>query len=310
MTLLTIVQSAMVESGLNSPTVVFGSTDLLTQQFLALARAEGAELYRSHDWTKLQTLFVVNVTATVNTTGNTTINSPIITNIPSTAAFTAQPTAWAISGPGIAQAARIYTRDSATQVTMDMFATAPGVGVALQFAQDAYSLPADFDHYIGETWWDRTNRWQLIGPDSPQIDEYLRSGIVPSGPRLRWRQVSGGNQWRIWPPPFAANDAPAALSFEYLSNNWNFSPGTGNTNRFITDTDQPILNDRALTLGIKWRYAAMKGFPMAAALQSEYVDFLNREKARDGGMPDLYMGRQMRPYLISLANVPDGSWNA
>ena len=56
-------------------------------------------------------------------------------------------------------------------------------------------------HYIGQTWWDRTNRWALLGPDSPQIDQWHRSGIYVTGPRRHFRQIGNTtNAWRIWPP--------------------------------------------------------------------------------------------------------------
>ena len=34
--------------------------------------------------------------------------------------------------------------------------------------QDTYQEPADFDHFINETWWDRTNHWPMLGPKSAQ----------------------------------------------------------------------------------------------------------------------------------------------
>ncbi len=60
-------------------------------------------------------------------------------------------------------------------------------------------------------------------------------------------------------------------------------------------------------LGVKWRMWQIKGFSYGA-LQQEYIDFVNRERARDGGMPDLTMGRRKYPYLISSANVQDGNF--
>jgi hypothetical protein len=44
-------------------------------------------------------------------------------------------------------------------------------------------VPSGFDWFQNRTMWDRTNRWELLGPDSPQIDQWHRSGIVTTGPR-------------------------------------------------------------------------------------------------------------------------------
>jgi hypothetical protein len=60
-----------------------------------------------------------------------------------------------------------------------------------------------------------------------------------------------------------------------------------------------------LILGCKWRFWQIKGFDYGA-MQAEYVDFVNREKARDGGMPDLSLNRRRHPWLITSANVQDG----
>jgi hypothetical protein len=68
-----------------------------------------------------------------------------------------------------------------------------------------------------------------------------------------------------------------------------------------------LLDDDALVLGVKWRLWQIKGFDYAA-MQTEYVDYVNRLKARDGGMPDLSMTRRSYPYLITSANVADGNW--
>lgn len=73
----------------------------------------------------------------LSTTGNTTTGSKVITNIPSTAALTFY---GAISGPGIPTGARVLTIDSATQVTIDINATATATGAALLFRNDQTAL--------------------------------------------------------------------------------------------------------------------------------------------------------------------------
>jgi hypothetical protein len=77
--------------------------------------------------------------------------------------------------------------------------------------------------------------------------------------------------------------------------------------RFTADTDTSLLDDQALILGCKWRMWQIKGFDYAP-MQAEYVDYVNRQRARDGGMPDLSMTRRSYPYLITSANVQDGNF--
>src|SRR5882672_8361689 len=190
MTLLTVVTNACNELGLLAPGVVATASDLQTKQFFALVNREGNELRLTHDWTAMQTEFIINVTAPVTTTGNTTASSAIVTGLATTAGIVAG--TFVPSGTYIPTGARVLSNDSASQITMTMPATGTATGSTIVFAQDTYALPSDFDHYINQTWWDRTNRWQLLGPDSPQIDQWHRSGLVVTGPRRHFRQIGSG----------------------------------------------------------------------------------------------------------------------
>src|SRR5580765_8303352 len=67
--------------------------------------------------------------------------------------------------------------------------------------QGTYSLPADFARPISQTEWDRVNRWPMIGPESSQQWQWLKSGILSTGPRERFRIV--GNNLEVWPVPGA-----------------------------------------------------------------------------------------------------------
>jgi hypothetical protein len=309
MTLLEIVQTAANELGLTAPTQVVGSTDPQTIQLLALTNRDCVSLYRDHDWTDLQTQFIINVEAPIVTTGDVANNSAIITNITSTADLD---TSYALSSIGSPQAQRIAEVLSSTSVRMQMQSTADAVGTTLTFAKDTYDIPEDFDRYIGQTWWDRTNHWRLIGPDSPQMDQYIRSGIFATGPRVRWRQVGRRpNAWRMWPPPFGtsggAAQVPDALVWEYISQNWVLKADDTTAARFTADDDVPLLDSELIIMGVKWRMWQIKGFDYAA-MQQEYLDAVSAKFASDGGIPDLYLNRRTGPFLLSSANVQDGFW--
>lgn len=305
MTLLEIVTTACNELGLVAPATVVNSTDLQIKQLLALVNRDGIDLYQSRDWTCLQGEHIINVEAPVNLVGTYVTGGTHITGLSSTAALEAN--AYAVSGQGMPTAQRVLEIVSATEVRCEMEFTGDSDGTELIFARDTYELPSDFDRYISHTWWDRTNHWMLIGPMSPQMDQWQRSGITTTGPRVRWRQMGRRpTVWRIWPPP-TAQTVPDALVFEFVSDGWvEHIDGTFGK-RFTADTDTSLLDDDALILGVKWRMWQIKGFSYGA-MQQEYLDFVNRLKARDGGMPDLAMGRRRFPYLISSANVQDGNW--
>lgn len=308
MDLLEIIQTVCDELGLPQPSVITTSQDVGVRQLYALANREGRELQQTNDWTCLTALHVVDVGAAVQTTGTVSTGSKIITGIPSTADIVAN--TFTVSGDSIPVAARVASVDSATQVTMDMEATDDVVATALVFTKDTYAEPDDFDRFINETWWDRTNQWALLGPDSPQIDEWHRSGIVTVGPRRHFRQVGRApNNYRIW-PPIGTVENPFQLVFEYTSRNWVIAAdGTTTKATFTEDTDSPILDYNAIIMGIKWRYWQIKGFDYAP-MQAEYIDYVSRIQAQDGGAKTLSLTPRRRSILISPFNVQDGNFPA
>src|SRR5882672_6789105 len=100
--------------------------------------------------------------------------------------------------------------------------------------------------------------WMLVGPQSPQFDQWQRSGIVQTGPRRRWRQIGvQPTVYRIWPPP-TANDVPAALVFEYITNAWIVNQAGAYISAFAADTDAPLFNPQMMILGLKWRFYQAK----------------------------------------------------
>ncbi len=309
-TILQMVNAAQGQLGLPLSTTVFSTTDATGYQMGALANQLLDELRRMNGWVALQFEYNLVVNTPLITTGTMTAQSPIITGIPSTATLAAN--YWQVAGAGIPVAARILSVDSATQVTMTMENTNPATvtGTALTFSQDTYPEPSGFDYFNNRTMWDRTNRWELIGPDSPQIDQWHRSGIVATGPRRHFRELGPyANTFRIWPSP-AEIASPLQLVFEYISLNAVRVAGsaTNFAQYFVNDTDTCLLDENAIITGIKWMFWEIKGFGSYVTMQNRWIDYVTRQIARDGGSPTLQLARRPYALLISSANVQDGNW--
>ena len=306
LTLLQIVQAAQGELGLPQSVSVVGNSDATTVQMYNLCNRVLDELRRMNRWTVQQFEYNLVVSPPVNTTGTISVDSPVITNIPNTSAILAN--YFAVSGNGIPQAARVLSVDSPTQITMTMESVGDAlVGADLQFAQDTYPMPVGFDWFNNRTMWDRTNRWELLGPDSPQLDQWHRSGIVATGPRRHFRKVGPfADQFRIWPPPAEISE-PLQLVFEYLSIAAVMVNGSQTTfaQYFMNDADQPLLDDQAIVLGLKWMFWEVKGFNYAA-MQNRWIDYVERLIARDGAAPTLQLVNRVNPIFLSPANVQDG----
>ena len=168
-------------------------------------------------------------------------------------------------------------------------------------------MPVGFDWFNNRTMWDRTNRWELLGPDSPQMDQWHRSGIVATGPRRHFRKIGPyADQFRIWPAPVEIV-SPLQLVFEYLSIAAVMVNGSQTTfaQYFMNDNDQPLLDDQAIILGLKWMFWEVKGFNYAA-MQSRWIDYVDRLIARDGAAKTLQLVSRTNPIFLSPANVQDG----
>jgi len=321
MTILQMVQQAEAELGLPVSASVYGTTGGVTDatgtQMGALANRVLDEMRRMNPtgWTAMQFEFDLVVSTPITITGNLQALSPVITNIsPNTTGIL--PYVQQVSGPGIPVAARVLTVDSPTQITMTMENTNTTLvtGATVNLARDTYPMPNNIDWLQNRTMWDRTNRWELLGPDSPQMDQWHRSGIVVTGPRRHFRQLGSGNtpntstvNTRIWPPPFEIAE-PLQLVFEYLGISAVNTNGLDQnfTQYFINDSDVPLLDDQAIINGIKWMFWEVKGFGSYVTMQGRWVDYVNRLIGRDGSAPTLNIVKRINPIFLSPANVQDG----
>lgn len=297
-TVLEIIQQATGEMGLTVPTSAVGNTNSDVIQLLALANACGYELNRRNQWQAGSNvnLFQTNYTST---TGTVTAGSAVITGIPSTTGLSAR---YQVTGPGILTNSQVSSVDSATQVTMNQQAATSGTGVALTFSQTQYSMPADYDRQIDRTHWDKTQHWQMIGPETAQQWEWLTSGYISTGPVVRYRIF--GDYFQIWPPQGTQH----YLGFEYISSYWARSTTGTAKAAFTVDTDTCIFPTRLMVLGLKHKYYQAKG------LGDVYLGDFNAEFsiaiANDSGSQTLSMNPRVPEVLLGWNNIPDSGYGA
>lgn len=314
-TALEIVNAACTELGLPEVDTVYGvAAGATARQMGGLLNRVCKELNADYEWTRTmreQTFYLEDPT---EQTGNLTAGSKIITGLSDTSGLSnayAVQNADSTDEANLLQASRIVSVDSSTQVTLNQAAIADGTGIDLQFVRDTYTLDSAMSRYISDTWWDRTNNWRLIGPISPQTDEWLLSGIVQSGPRRRWRQVGPGpSTWRIWPPPFSSGDTPAILAFEYITLAWAVDGDGDYIESMTADDDSPIFPEHVCVLGLEAYFMRAKGFEW----KSYYAQFstaAQRAMSQDGSKQTILIGStRARDYIneMELANIPDGNW--
>lgn len=309
LTLLQIIQNACNELAINSPNQIIGNTTPQIVQLLALANREGKDMYNAgfgrDGWQILRKQYTFTVNAVSGLTGTFTSGSPIVTNISSTTGITTSMLPYATTY--IAVDTTVLSVDSPTQITMSSNALASGTAASFFCGQTNYNLPTDLDYTFSQTFWDRTFRWQLLGPLDGQEWQVLKSGISPTGPRRRFRVM--GNQFVIDPVPgFSTSDNGNIIAYEYYTNSW--CQSTGGTSgtpqlKWTADTDNYLLDDDTMTLGIIWRFLRAKRLSYDEEKRT-YDLLVQRIQARDGSNRSLPMNASSSGLrLLNEQNIPD-----
>ena len=302
-TLLQLVQQASAEMGLAIPNTVAGNTAVDVTQMYYLINAAGNELAREYPWEALNVEYDWYSQYT-QSNGAIIEGTYTITGVdPATVAFinSKGATNFQVQGEGVIQSTNVVSA-LGTTVTINSAATGDGSG-QYTFGQVMYTLPASFDRITDRTQYDKSKRWEMLGPETPQQWQWLKSSYISTGPRIRWRIM--GQLFQIWP----LTSTNEYLSFEYISGNWvQSATGTGQ-NQFLADTDTCIFPDRLIVLGLKKKYFEVKGFD-TSAFQRDYDMQLNIAKANDAGSPTLSLAPRTANVLIGWENIPDANYGA
>ena len=298
-TMLQLVQQVTAELNLAVPSAVVGNPSQDVQQVLALMNGQGYDLIKEYDWQALQVQYRF-YTQAINCNA-TSINDSTLLVVDSGVDITAVDKQWQITGYNINQDTNVVSV-SGQNITMSQMASGSGNG-AIVLAQTAYDLPFDFESITDRTQWDKTKHWEALGPEDAQQWQWLKSGYISTGPRIRWRILD--NQFQVW-PPMNTNEY---LGWEYKSKGWvRGSDGSVKTS-FTSDSDTTILDDRVIVLGTKMRYWAIKGFDTTALMQ-DYQRYLSVAKAADKGAPNLSFAPYPSKVLIGYANIPDTGYGS
>jgi hypothetical protein len=297
MTLLQIVQNACGELGLVQPQTVITAQDQQTIQMLALINRSGVDLCRQFQWERLDTEALITTVASTQTI-STTLNNAQIT-IQDTSQVKV---GYGVLATGVPAFATIVSIDSTTLCTLNMPCISTNANVTANLAQVMYPLPGNWSHSISDTNWDRTNRWPLVGAQSPQDWQSFKSGIVYAGPRLRFRYR--GNMMELNPLP--ANGLE--LAFEYISKDFVELAAGGTASSFQSDNDTNVFDDSLMIAALKMRFKQAKGLDFSFEGQ-EYALLLEQCKSQDQPARTMSIGTQNQSALISNGNIPDGNWS-
>jgi hypothetical protein len=297
--LLQLVQQTTAELNLPVPSYVIGNPSQDVQQILALMNRAGYDLVKEYDWQALELEYRF-YTQAITTTCDTTIGTQSLTNVGTTAGLD---NTYSIVGTSIPQDTYIDSVTDATTVATTQQSSATSVGGTVTFSKTIYDLPTDYETITDNTHWDKTKHWQMLGPVDAQQWQWLKSGYISTGPRVRWRILGG--QFQIWPP----YNTQEYLGFEYRSKGFVRSSTGDVKNSFTADTDTTVLDNTVIVLATKLKYFQVKSFD-TTSLSQDYMRYLSIAKANDKGSATLSFAPAPSAVLIGWANIPDTGYGS
>ena len=297
--LLQLVQQTTAELNLPVPSYVIGNPSQDVQQILALMNRAGYDLVKEYDWQALELEYRFYTTA-ITTTCDTTIGTQTLTNVATTAGLD---NTYSIVGTSIPQDTYVDTVTNATTVATTQQSSATSVSGSVTFSKTIYDLPPDYETITDNTHWDKTKHWQMLGPVDAQQWQWLKSGYISTGPRVRWRILGG--EFQIWPP----YNTQEYLGFEYRSKGFVRSSTGQVLNSFQADTDTTVLDNTVIVLATKLKYFQVKSFD-TTSLYQDYMRYLSVAKANDKGSATLSFAPQPSAVLIGWANIPDTGYGS
>lgn len=158
-----------------------------------------------------------------------------------------------------------------------------------------------FRYIVNYTFWDRTDRLPVLGPEDPPEWQALKA-VVVTGPRYRYRIRQ--NKLLV-NPPFPVDHE---IAFEYISKNWiTNSAGTSFYQYFAADDDETLLPEDLLILGLRWRWMKEKGLEYAELFR-DYEALVKQYLGNDGGKKSLYLDNRDWDGPKPGIWVPDGNF--
>ncbi|WFG54192.1 putative tail protein [Myxococcus phage Mx9] len=165
-----------------------------------------------------------------------------------------------------------------------------------------YEMPPDYNRFVDQTGWNRTQQMPLLGPLSAQGWQLLQVLTSAGTADVMYRLVGG--EFVLYPTPQSNN----TIAYEYISSHWVGTGGseTPNADAPTSGGDTLFFDGRLLVCGLKLKWQRAKGFD-STACQDDYDKALARAQGGDGAAPVLSLNH--RPFsqnrMLDCANVPE-----
>lgn len=190
------------------------------------------------------------------------------------------------------------------QLTKEFVFNMSAATIAADGKTYSIDLPSDWSYFLDQTQWDRTNHWPLLGPKTAQEWQWLKSGILSSGPRIRYRVVAGKLEL------FPSDSTQSSIAMEYVANTWLKDSSTAGKFYSLPHADEDVVlfDEWVISAYLKLKYWEAKGLD-TTAYSNDFVRVWEARIGKNKGGPILTLAPRPRQMLIGVNNIPDGSWN-
>ncbi len=277
MSLLTIIQDAMLEVGLSSPATVINNSDLQVSQFLAHANRAGKELRSEYDWPQLNKEYTFTLSS-----GTASYALPADFERFVFCTVLDRTNHWEMLGPLPAEDWQLRKSGILTSGprTRWRFKGLTDTGFYLDPTPSA-TISAVFEYQSKN--WCRPRTWAT--------GQVYTAGSYTFYNGLYFSTVAGGTTGAT-PPTASMSDGGVTwvLSSEVYE-------------RFVADTDVVNFDENLMTMSIKWRYLQSKELPGWDVLKTEFDNAARRMSSdpRGAGVVNINAGRWARgiptPYI-------------
>lgn len=169
-------------------------------------------------------------------------------------------------------------------------------------AEEQAALPADFDRFVNQTFWNRSRKHMLYGPLSSSEWQYTKNWAVsPVTDSFTVR----GKKILIAPIPPAGE----TIAYEYISKYGVLeADGTTYKEKFSVDSDTTVLYEDLVELGTIVRFKLAKGLDATSDV-AKYETQVALRIGQEAPKKIAIMSSVMPRYSVPNAVIPDGDWS-
>lgn len=289
MSLLTIIRQASLELGLSNVTSVINNSDLLVQQLLAHANRESKRLRTEFDWPQLSKEYTFSLVASTEAYA-----LPCDFDRFAYMSHWDRSNHWELMGPMSASEWQ-YRKSGIVTSAPRRHWRVKGLG-ASQFHLHPTPGTGDnakvmvYEYYSKNCV--RPREWTTATTYGTNSYTFYNGNIYST--------TAGGTTGATPPTHTAGMVSDGGVNWTYFDCSYE---------SFLADTDETTMDEEALILGIKWRFAAARNLPF-----EQYMIEANRAaKMASGklrGAENLYLNSTTASEFLDYGNIPDSGYGS